>query len=169
MKKLMKLCMKEGSTVSGHLNEFNSLFSQLTSQGFNEFDDKLKSIFLLCSLPSSWDRFCTAIRNSAPNGKSFEGSSHGDAYTASSPQKQRGRDRYAGMVTVGEAVVPSISPILAEAELQKDKGEEQIGEPYKLIAGDTKKKKQVQELVNAGYTYEEALKAGVILRQGFYG
>ncbi|MCO5560986.1 hypothetical protein L7F22_014606 [Adiantum nelumboides] len=31
MEKLMKLCMKEGSTVFGHLNEFNSLFSQLTS------------------------------------------------------------------------------------------------------------------------------------------
>ena len=97
MKKLMKLNMKEGSTVSGHLNEFNSLFSQLTSQGFSEFDDELKSIFLLCSLPSSWDIFCTAISNSAPNGKlvfndvtnallteeirrkSLDGASHGDA------------------------------------------------------------------------------------------
>ncbi|MCO5600506.1 hypothetical protein L7F22_054619 [Adiantum nelumboides] len=63
MKKLMKLCMKEGSTVFGHLNEFNSLFSQLTSQGFSEFDEELKSILLLCSLPSSWDIFCTAISN----------------------------------------------------------------------------------------------------------
>ncbi|MCO5591028.1 hypothetical protein L7F22_045004 [Adiantum nelumboides] len=61
MKNLMKLCMKEGSTVFGHLNEFNSLFSQLTSQGFSEFDDELKSIFLLCSLPNSWDIFCTSI------------------------------------------------------------------------------------------------------------
>ncbi|MCO5590678.1 hypothetical protein L7F22_044652 [Adiantum nelumboides] len=112
MKKLMKLCMKEGSIVFGHLNEFNSLFSQLTSQGFSEFDDKLKSIFVLCSLPSSWDICCTAISNSAPNGKlvfndvtnallieeicrkSLEGVSHGDAYTASSSHKQRGRDKY---------------------------------------------------------------------------
>ncbi|MCO5569739.1 hypothetical protein L7F22_023454 [Adiantum nelumboides] len=69
MKKLMKLSMKEGSIVARHLNEFNSLFSQLTSQGFSEFDDELESIFLLCSLPSSWDIFCTAISNSAPNGK----------------------------------------------------------------------------------------------------
>ncbi|MCO5557729.1 hypothetical protein L7F22_011300 [Adiantum nelumboides] len=43
MKKLMKLSMKEGSTVSRLLNEFNSLFNQLTSQGF-DFDDELKSI-----------------------------------------------------------------------------------------------------------------------------
>ncbi|MCO5584609.1 hypothetical protein L7F22_038540 [Adiantum nelumboides] len=33
MKKLMKLSMKEVSTVFGHLNEFNSLFSRLPSQG----------------------------------------------------------------------------------------------------------------------------------------
>ena len=112
MKKFMKLNMKEGSTVSGHLNEFNSLFSQLTSQGFSEFDDELKSIFLLCSLPSSWDIFCTTISNSAPNGKlvfsdvtnallteeirckSLEDASHGDAHMAGSSQKQRGRDKY---------------------------------------------------------------------------
>ncbi|MCO5547338.1 hypothetical protein L7F22_000787 [Adiantum nelumboides] len=117
MNKLMKLCMKEGSIVSGQLNEFNSLFNQLTSQGFSEFDDELKSIFLLCSLPNSWDIFCTAISTSAPNGKlvfndvtnalltaeirtaeirrkSLEGASHGDAYIASSSQRQRGRDRY---------------------------------------------------------------------------
>ncbi|MCO5546579.1 hypothetical protein L7F22_000008 [Adiantum nelumboides] len=31
MKKLMELSMKEGGTIFGHLNEFNSLFSQLTS------------------------------------------------------------------------------------------------------------------------------------------
>ncbi|MCO5612668.1 hypothetical protein L7F22_066937 [Adiantum nelumboides] len=31
-------------------------------------DDKMKAIFLLCSLPASWDIFCTIVRNSAPNG-----------------------------------------------------------------------------------------------------
>ncbi|MCO5601160.1 hypothetical protein L7F22_055279 [Adiantum nelumboides] len=110
--KLMKLSMKEGSIVFGHLNEFNSLFSQLTSGSFSEFDDELESIFVLCSLPSSWDKFCTVISNSAPNGKlvfndvtnallleeiqckSLEGASHGDAYMASSSQKQRGHDKY---------------------------------------------------------------------------
>ncbi|MCO5581948.1 hypothetical protein L7F22_035837 [Adiantum nelumboides] len=30
MKKLMRLSMKEGSSVSSHLNEFNSLYSHLT-------------------------------------------------------------------------------------------------------------------------------------------
>ena len=34
-----------------------------------KFDDEVKAIFLLCSLPASWDTFCTAISNSVPDGK----------------------------------------------------------------------------------------------------
>ncbi|MCO5587801.1 hypothetical protein L7F22_041753 [Adiantum nelumboides] len=66
MKKLFDLRMKEGGTISRHLNEFNKIFSQLTSQGLN-FDEEIKCIFLQCSLPSSWDTFCTSISNSALN------------------------------------------------------------------------------------------------------
>ncbi|MCO5611648.1 hypothetical protein L7F22_065902 [Adiantum nelumboides] len=68
MKKLMRLSMKEGSSVSSHLNEFNSLYLQLTLKGLN-FDDEMKAIFLLCSLPASWDTFKTAISNSTHGGK----------------------------------------------------------------------------------------------------
>ncbi|MCO5606244.1 hypothetical protein L7F22_060431 [Adiantum nelumboides] len=68
MKKLMRLSMKEGSIVSSHLNEFNALYSQLTSKGLN-FNDEMKAIFLLCSLPASWDTFNTAISNSIHGGK----------------------------------------------------------------------------------------------------
>ena len=32
------------------------------------FGDEVKAIFLLCSLPSSWDTFCTTISNSVPGG-----------------------------------------------------------------------------------------------------
>ncbi|MCO5598415.1 hypothetical protein L7F22_052510 [Adiantum nelumboides] len=52
MKKLMRMNMKEGNSVSSHLNEFNNVFSQLTSKGLN-IDDEMKAIFLLCSLPLS--------------------------------------------------------------------------------------------------------------------
>ncbi|MCO5601387.1 hypothetical protein L7F22_055507 [Adiantum nelumboides] len=68
MKKLMRLSMKEGSSVSSHLNDFNALYLQLTSKGLN-FDDEMKAIFLLCSLPTSWDTFNTAISNSTHGGK----------------------------------------------------------------------------------------------------
>ncbi|MCO5568269.1 hypothetical protein L7F22_021966 [Adiantum nelumboides] len=68
MKKLMPLSMKEGSSVNSHLNEFNSLYSQLTLKGLN-FNDEMKAIFLLCSLPASWDTFNTAISNSIHGGK----------------------------------------------------------------------------------------------------
>ncbi|MCO5601407.1 hypothetical protein L7F22_055528 [Adiantum nelumboides] len=68
MKKLFNLQMKEDGLITAHLNEFNSLFSQLTSKGLN-LDDEMKTIFLLCSLPSSWDTFCMVINNSAPGGQ----------------------------------------------------------------------------------------------------
>ncbi|MCO5573672.1 hypothetical protein L7F22_027444 [Adiantum nelumboides] len=68
MKKLMRLSMKEGSSVSSHLNEFNALNLQLTSKGLN-FDDEMKAIFLLCSLPALWNTFNTAICNSTHGGK----------------------------------------------------------------------------------------------------
>ncbi|MCO5562514.1 hypothetical protein L7F22_016141 [Adiantum nelumboides] len=69
IKKLMHLSMKEGSNVSSHLNELNALYlQQLTSKGLI-FYDKMKAIFLLCSLPASWDTFNTAISNSTHGGK----------------------------------------------------------------------------------------------------
>ena len=51
MKKLFQLHMKDNATISCHLNEFNSLFGQLTSKGLN-LDDEMKTIFLyaLCQV-----------------------------------------------------------------------------------------------------------------------
>ncbi|MCO5581240.1 hypothetical protein L7F22_035118 [Adiantum nelumboides] len=69
MKKLLRLSMKEASSVSSHLNEFNALYLQeLTLKDLN-FDYKMKAIFLLCSSPASWDTFNTVISNSTHGGK----------------------------------------------------------------------------------------------------
>ncbi|MCO5556876.1 hypothetical protein L7F22_010430 [Adiantum nelumboides] len=100
MKKLFDLCMKEEGTISTHINEFNIIFTQLTTQGL-VFDEKIRCIFLLCTLPSSWDTFCTAISNTTPGTglvykdvlgslfieeicrKSLKGKKDGDVYVAS--------------------------------------------------------------------------------------
>ncbi|MCO5605329.1 hypothetical protein L7F22_059511 [Adiantum nelumboides] len=69
VKKLVHLSMKKDSSVSSHLNEFNSLYlQQLTSKGLN-FVDEMKAIFVLCSLPTSWDTFNTSISSSTDGGK----------------------------------------------------------------------------------------------------
>lgn len=63
LKKLIHLRMKEGISMS-HLNEFNTIFSQLTTQKIM-FNDSIKAVFLLVTLSKSWDTFRTAISNSA--------------------------------------------------------------------------------------------------------
>ena len=66
LKQLVDLKMKEGTSMSNHLNEFNTInFRQLSSQEIR-FDDSVKANFLLITLPESWDTFCIAINNSAP-------------------------------------------------------------------------------------------------------
>ncbi|MCO5571508.1 hypothetical protein L7F22_025248 [Adiantum nelumboides] len=110
MKKLFNLCMKEEGTISTYINKFNIIFTQLTTQGL-VYDEKTKCIFLLCSLPSSWDMFCTTISNSAPGTglvyndilenlfieeicrKSLKDRKDGDAYVASDRQRGRTQSR----------------------------------------------------------------------------
>lgn len=67
LKQLVDLKMKEGAAMSNHLNEFNTIFSQLSAQKI-VFEDSVKAMFLLVTLPESWDTFRTAISNSAPAG-----------------------------------------------------------------------------------------------------
>ena len=54
MRKLFNLRMKENGSVAHHINDFESTFAQIHAQRMN-LDDELKAIFLLCSLPASWD------------------------------------------------------------------------------------------------------------------
>ncbi|MCO5583469.1 hypothetical protein L7F22_037380 [Adiantum nelumboides] len=66
MQKLFNLCLKESASVANHINDFDPLFAQIRAQRIN-IDDEMKAIFLLCSLPPSWDIFCIAVSNSSPN------------------------------------------------------------------------------------------------------
>ena len=52
MKKLFHLKMEEGGPVATHVNEFNTIVNQLSSVEI-EFDDEVRALILLASLPNS--------------------------------------------------------------------------------------------------------------------
>jgi len=63
MKRLFNMKMVEGGSVTDHLNEFNMVTSQLTYVNVN-FDDEVRALLILCSLPESWNGLVMAVSNS---------------------------------------------------------------------------------------------------------
>ena len=59
-KKLYNLRMKDGDSVTEHLNAFNTVVSHLSSVDI-KISDEDKCISLLCSLPELWDSLVIAI------------------------------------------------------------------------------------------------------------
>ncbi|KAL2231694.1 UNVERIFIED_CONTAM: Retrovirus-related Pol polyprotein from transposon TNT 1-94 [Sesamum indicum] len=64
MKKLFRLQMEERKSVADHLNDFNQLTIQLASVDI-VFDDEVKALILLSSLPDSWDVVVTSVSTSS--------------------------------------------------------------------------------------------------------
>ena len=63
MNRLFNIKMSEGGYVSDHLNEFNTVTSQLSSVGVT-FDDEVRALLFLCSFIESWNGLVMAISNS---------------------------------------------------------------------------------------------------------
>ena len=63
MKKLFHLKMEEGGLVAAHVNEFNTIVNQLSSVEI-EFEDEVRALILLASLPNSWEPMRAAVSNS---------------------------------------------------------------------------------------------------------
>ena len=68
MKKLFNLKKAEGTPVVQHLNKFNTITNQLSMVEI-EFDDEVRVLILLASLPNSWEAMRMAVSNSAKKSK----------------------------------------------------------------------------------------------------
>ncbi|KAK2983980.1 hypothetical protein RJ640_027305 [Escallonia rubra] len=67
MKKLFNMKMSENSSVVDHLNDFNGVTNKLESVVIN-FDDEIRALLFMCSLPDSWNNLVTTVSNSTISG-----------------------------------------------------------------------------------------------------
>ena len=63
MHRLFNLQMSENGSISDHINEFNMIVSQLNAVDIN-FEDEIKALILMSSLPESWDTVVAVISSS---------------------------------------------------------------------------------------------------------
>ncbi|VFQ96458.1 unnamed protein product [Cuscuta campestris] len=72
IRKLVNTRMKNGTSVTEHINKLNSILARLLSVGI-KFDDEVQALLLLSSLPDTWSETVTAVTSSAePDGFTFE-------------------------------------------------------------------------------------------------
>ncbi|MFS7966643.1 putative RNA-directed DNA polymerase [Helianthus anomalus] len=67
IKQLINLKYNDGTPVSDHLNVFQGIINQLAGMGI-KFEDEVQGLWLLGTLPDSWETFRTSLSNSAANG-----------------------------------------------------------------------------------------------------
>jgi hypothetical protein len=63
MKRLFNMKMSEGGSVVDHLNEFNTVTNQLSFVKV-DFDDEVRALLILCSLPERWNGLVMDVSNS---------------------------------------------------------------------------------------------------------
>ena len=62
IRRLYNMRMNESDSVQTHLNEYESLSSQISAQG-TTIEDELRSILLMSRLPPSWETFVSTMCN----------------------------------------------------------------------------------------------------------
>ena len=60
MKHLFDMKMGEGGSIANHLNEFNTVNNQLSSVQIS-FDEEVRALLILCSLPESWNSLVIVV------------------------------------------------------------------------------------------------------------
>jgi hypothetical protein len=68
MRRLFNLRMAEGASTAQHLNELSTVTTQLSSVGI-DFNDEVRALILLSSLPESWNATVTAVSSSSGSNK----------------------------------------------------------------------------------------------------
>jgi hypothetical protein len=63
MKRLFNMKMLECGSVADHLNEFNTVTNKLSSLKV-DFDDEVRALLILCSLPERWNGLVMVVSNS---------------------------------------------------------------------------------------------------------
>ena len=65
IRQLLNMKMREADPTTSHINTFSRVLSELFSQEIN-FEEEVKALTLLSSLPASWDVFYTTFANIFP-------------------------------------------------------------------------------------------------------
>jgi hypothetical protein len=71
MKRLFNMKMSEGGSVADHLNEFNTITNQLSFVKVY-FDDEVRALPILCSLPERWNGLVMAVSNSVSSSNTLK-------------------------------------------------------------------------------------------------
>ena len=71
MKHLFNMKLSEGGSFVDHLNEFNTITSQLSSVKVN-FDDEVRALLILFPFPDSWNGLIMAISNFVPGSNTLK-------------------------------------------------------------------------------------------------